>query len=74
MHFRKDKGNDKFEGDNVNEAYPSTPLKFWNEKGSANAGDEFFVVEDEDESKKISDFRKVGKRQLILWPKKINKF
>ncbi len=51
-----------FEGDNVNEAYPSTPVEILGMKESANAGDEFFVVEDEDESKKISDFRKVGKK------------
>ena len=30
----------------------------------ANAGDEFFVVENEDESKKISDFKKTGKKAI----------
>ena len=39
-------------------------LKFLGMKESANAGDEFLVVENEDESKKISDFRKVGKKKI----------
>ncbi len=52
-----------FEGKNINEAYPSTPVEILGMKESANAGDEFLVVEDEDESKKISDFRKVGKKK-----------
>ncbi len=58
-----------FEGSNVNEAYPSTPVEILGMKESAKAGDEFLVVESEDESKKISDFRKVGKKNnnnLIL--------
>jgi len=50
-----------FDGTNVNEAFPSTPVEILGMKESANAGDEFLVVEDEEESKKISDFRKTGK-------------
>ena len=50
-----------FDGTNVNEAFPSTPVEILGMKESANAGDEFLVVEDEEESKKVSDFRKTGK-------------
>ena len=49
------------EGSNIDAAHPSTPVEILGMKESANAGDEFLVVENEDEAKKISDFRKIGK-------------
>ena len=49
-----------YKGINVNEAYPSTPVEILGMQESANAGDEFMVVENEDEAKKINDFEKSG--------------
>ena len=51
-----------FEAKNVDRAYPSSPVEILGMKEPANAGDEFLVVENEVESKKISDFRRVGKK------------
>ena len=51
-----------FDGKNINEAYPSTPVEILGMNESANAGDEFMVVESEDEAKRINDFQKVGSK------------
>ena len=51
-----------FDGKNINEAYPSTPVEILGMQEPADAGDEFIVVEDEDEAKNISDFKKAGKK------------
>jgi len=49
-----------FDGKNIDKAYPSTPIEILGMNESANAGDEFLVVENEDEAKKINDFQKAG--------------
>jgi len=49
-----------FNGKNINEAYPSTPVEILGMNEPANAGDEFTVVDDEDEAKKINDFQRTG--------------
>ena len=49
-----------FNGKNIDKAYPSSPLEILGMNEAANAGDEFFVVDTEDEAKKISAFRKTG--------------
>ena len=51
-----------FDGTNINEAYPSTPVEVLGMNESANAGDEFLVVENEDEAKRINDFQKTGSK------------
>ncbi len=49
-----------FNGKNIDKAYPSSPLEILGMNEAANVGDEFFVVDTEDEAKKISAFRKTG--------------
>ena len=49
-----------FNEKNIDKAYPSSPLEILGMNEAANAGDEFFVVDTEDEAKKISAFRKTG--------------
>ena len=49
-----------FNGKIINEANPSTPVEILGMNESANAGDEFSVVESEEEAKKINSFRKTG--------------
>ena len=51
-----------FDGKNIDKAYPSTPIEILGMNESANAGDEFLVVENEDEAKKINDFQKAGSK------------
>ena len=57
-----------FEGKNLEMLYPSMPVEILGMQESAKAGDEFFVVENEDEAKKINDFEKsgVGENQNII--------
>ncbi len=47
-----------FNGKNINHAHPSTPVEILGINEAANAGDEFSVVNTEDEAKKINSFRK----------------
>tara|TARA_Y100000590_G_scaffold228180_1_gene257506 strand:+ start:1752 stop:3959 length:2208 start_codon:yes stop_codon:yes gene_type:complete len=47
-----------FEAKNIDNAYPSMPVEILGMNEASNAGDEFQVVDNEDESKKISDFWK----------------
>ncbi len=47
-----------YEGKMINEAYPSMPVEILGMNNSAYAGAEFIVTEDEDEAKKLSEFRK----------------
>ncbi len=51
-----------YEGKNLEIAYPSMPVEILGMQESAKAGDEFFVVENEEEAKKIIDFEKSGVR------------
>jgi translation initiation factor IF-2 len=52
-----------FNGKNIDKAYPSSPLEILGMNEAANAGDEFFVVDTEDEAKKVSTFRKTGVKE-----------
>ena len=47
-----------YEGQIVNEAYPSMPVEILGMNSSAYAGAEFVVTENEDEAKKLSEFKK----------------
>ena len=47
-----------YEGNMVNEALPSMPVEILGMNSSAFAGAEFIVTEDEDEAKKLSEFKK----------------
>ena len=47
------------DGKNIDEALPSMPVEILGMNGSAFAGAEFFVTENEEKAKEISDFRKV---------------
>jgi len=49
-----------FEGKNVEQAYSSTPVEILGMNDPAQAGDEFSVVENENEAKKINDFQEDG--------------
>ena len=51
------------EGKNIETALPSMPVEILGMQESAKAGDEFFVVESEEEAKKINDFEKAGIRE-----------
>ena len=47
-----------YEGKMINEAPPSMPVEILGMNGSAYAGAEFMVTENEEEAKKLSEFRK----------------
>ncbi len=47
-----------YEGNNVEEASPSMPIEILGMNGSAFAGAEFFVTENEEKAKEIADFKK----------------
>ena len=47
-----------YEGKMVNEALPSMPVEILGMNSSAYAGAEFMVTKDEDEAKKLTEFRK----------------
>ncbi len=47
-----------YEGKMVNEALPSMPVEILGMNNSANAGAEFLVTDDEDEAKKLSEFKR----------------
>ena len=47
-----------YEGKIINEALPSMPVEILGMNSSAYAGDEFIVTKDEDEAKKLTEFRK----------------
>ena len=52
-----------YEGKMVNEALPSMPVEILGMNSSAYAGAEFMVTEDEEEAKKLSEFRKNSSAQ-----------
>ncbi len=56
------------EGKIVNEAFPSAPVEILGMNDSAYAGAEFMVTKDEEEAKKIADFKKsdTAKNNLIV--------
>ncbi len=47
-----------YEGKMVNEAFPSMPVEILGMHGSAYAGAEFIVTEDENEAKSVAEFKK----------------
>ena len=49
-----------FDGRNLEQAYPSTPVEILGMDEPANAGDEFSVVDNEEEAKKINNLQKTG--------------
>ena len=63
-------------GNTVNNAFPSTPVEILGLNEKAQAGDEFSVVDNEEEAKKISDFKKSGIREskVFISPNKTNIF
>ena len=65
-----------FNGQTVDKASPSTPIEILGMNEAANAGDEFSVVDTEDEAKKINSFRKTGikDKNVLISPDKTNLF
>ena len=49
-----------YNGKIIDKAYPSSPVEILGLSEKVLAGDEFLVVENEDEAKKVSDFKKSG--------------
>ncbi len=60
--FGKIRAMINFNGENIDHALPSTPVEILGLNEKVQAGDEFMVVESEDEAKKISNFKKTGLR------------
>ncbi len=52
-----------FNGKAIDEANPSSPVEILGMNEAANAGDEFSVVDTEEEAKKISTFREAGSKE-----------
>jgi translation initiation factor IF-2 len=65
-----------FNGKIINEANPATPVEILGMNESANAGDEFLVVDSEEEAKKINSFRKTGnvEKNVLVAQDKTNIF
>ena len=65
-----------FNGKTINEANPSTPVEILGMNESANAGDEFSVVNSEEEAKQINSFRKTGNKEknILVSQEKTNIF
>tara|TARA_Y100000590_G_scaffold197461_1_gene224250 strand:+ start:7713 stop:9911 length:2199 start_codon:yes stop_codon:yes gene_type:complete len=63
-------------GKTIDNAYPSFPVEILGLNEKAKAGDEFLVVENEDEARKISDFKKSGNNEnkISISPDKANIF
>ena len=55
-----------FNGKMINEASPSTPVEILGMNESANAGDDFTVVNTEEEAKQINSFRKTGNKEKSI--------
>ena len=55
-----------YNGKTINEALPSTPVEILGMNGTAYAGAEFFVTKDEDEAKKMVEFKKIDKSNKLL--------
>ena len=58
-----------YEGKMINEALPSMPVEILGMNDSAYAGAEFMVTENEDEAKKLSEFRKNNSAQNTVLAK-----
>ena len=60
--FGKIRAMMNFDGTNTEKANPSTPVEILGMNDPANAGDEFLVVETEEEAKKINDFKRTDSK------------
>jgi len=58
-----------YEGKTIDEAHPSMPVEILGMNGSAFAGAEFAVTKDEDEAKKMSEFKKINNNNNKILPK-----
>ena len=58
-----------YEGKTIDEAHPSMPVEILGMNGSAFAGAEFAATNDEDEAKKMSEFKKINKNNNKTLPK-----
>ncbi|MDA9703309.1 translation initiation factor IF-2 [Candidatus Pelagibacter bacterium] len=58
-----------YEGKTIDEAHPSMPVEILGMNGSAFAGSEFAATNDEDEAKKMSEFKKINKNNTKALPK-----
>ncbi len=58
-----------YEGKTIDEAHPSMPVEILGMNGSVFAGAEFAVTNDEDEAKKMSEFKKINKNNTKTLPK-----
>ncbi len=58
-----------YEGKTIDEALPSMPVEILGMNGSAFAGAEFAATNDEDEAKKMSEFKKINKNNSKTLPK-----
>ena len=58
-----------YEGKTIDEAHPSMPVEILGMNSSAFAGAEFAVTNDEDEAKKMSEFKKINKNNTKTLPK-----
>ncbi len=58
-----------YEGKTIDEAHPSMPVEILGMNGSAFAGAEFAATNDEDEAKKMSEFKKINKNNTKTLPK-----
>ena len=58
-----------YEGKTIDEAHPSMPVEILGMNGSAFAGAEFAATNDEDEAKKMSEFKKINKNYTKTLPK-----
>jgi len=57
------------EGSTINEAFPSMPVEILGMNGSAFAGAEFVVTNDEEEAKKMFEYRKEFSKKNKILPK-----
>ena len=58
-----------YEGKTIDEAQPSMPVEILGMNGTAFAGAEFAATIDEDEAKKMSEFKKINKNNTKTLPK-----
>ena len=58
----------KYEGKNIDEAFPSMPVEILGMNNSAFAGAEFLVTKNENEAKEIAEFKKnnSSKNQVLV--------
>ena len=60
-----------YDGKTIDEALPSMPVEILGMNSSAYAGAEFVVTEDEDEAKKMSEFKRNNLSNKKVWFQRI---